>query len=224
MSWFSQFSLIMRSSVTSLREKIEDPERMLYQLIIDMEDEVNRVRSSVAEAVADEIQMRRRAERERTEADKWLERATAAMKRNDESGARSALDQKLAAQQRADRFAADHAKQQNEVEKLQRSVHDLEDKIRQAKQKKTLLAARMARAASTKNIHAAMERTGSHSAMAQFGRMEERVEREEALNEAWDRLDGIDPAVIDLEEQFEAKERQERLDSELAQLKTQVGG
>ena len=223
MSWFSQFSLIMRSSVTSLREKIEDPERMLYQLIIDMEDEVNRVRASVAEAVADEIQMRRRAERERAEADKWLERATAAMKRNDESGARSALDQKLAAQQRADRFAADHAKQQSEVEKLQRSVHDLEDKIRQAKQKKTLLAARMARAASTKNIHAAMERTGSHSALAQFGRMEERVEREEALNEAWDRLDGIDPAVVDLEEQFEAKERQERLDAELAQLKSQVG-
>ena len=79
MSWFSQFSLVMRSSVTSLREKIEDPERMLHQLIIDMEQELDRVRASVAEAVADEIQMRKRTERERLESDKWLERAPAAM-------------------------------------------------------------------------------------------------------------------------------------------------
>ncbi len=223
MSWFSQFSLIMRSNVTSLREKIEDPERMLHQLIIDMEDEIQRVRAGVAEAVADEIQMRKRAERERADAEKWLERATAAMQRGDENAARSALDQKLAAQQRADRFAADHAKQQSEVEKLQRSVHDLDDKIRQAKQRKTLLAARMARAASAKNIHAAMERSGSHSALAQFGKFEERVEREEALNDAWDRLDGIDPDAVELEEQFENAERKERLESELSLLKSQIG-
>ncbi|MFY8201519.1 MAG: PspA/IM30 family protein [Pirellula staleyi] len=222
MSWFSQFSLVMRSSVTSLREKIEDPERMLHQLIIDMEQELDRVRGSVAEAVADEIQMRKRTERERLESDKWLDRASAAMKRQDEPAARAALDQKLAAQQRADRYAEDHAKQYAEVEKLQRAVRDLEDKIRQAKQKKTLLTARMARASSSQKIHSAMERSNSQSAFAQFSRMEDKVEREEALNEAWDRMDGKDPAAEDLESQFEANERKELFEKELAKLRACV--
>jgi len=41
MAWLSQFTLMMRSSVTALREQIEDPERMLHQLIIDMQSELD---------------------------------------------------------------------------------------------------------------------------------------------------------------------------------------
>jgi len=50
-------TLVMRSSITALREKLEDPERMLHQLILDMDEELCKVRSSVAEAIADEVQM-----------------------------------------------------------------------------------------------------------------------------------------------------------------------
>lgn len=83
----------MRSNITSLKEKIEDPERMLHQLIIDMEEELDRVRTSMAEAVADEIQMGKRTQRAEADTEKWLERATIAMKQNDESTASSALEQ-----------------------------------------------------------------------------------------------------------------------------------
>ena len=223
MKWLTNFSLVMRSSVTALKDKIEDPERMLHQLIIDMAEELDRVRASVAEAVADEIQMRKRTEREQADADKWLERATTAMKRGDESTAKSALDQKMAAQERADRYSAEHTKQKVEVEKLQHSVRDLEDKIRQAKQKKTLLTARMARASSTQRINAAMERSHSQSAFAQFNRMEEKVDREEAMTEAWDRMDGKDPDADELARQFELREREDQVAAELASLKAQVG-
>jgi phage shock protein A len=224
MKWLTNFSLVMRSSVSALREKIEDPERMLHQLIIDMAEELDRVRASVAEAVADEIQMRKRTERERAEADKWLERASTAMKRGDESTAKSALNQKMAAAERADRYSAEHAKQKAEVEKLQHSVRDLEDKIRQAKQKKTLLTARMARASSTQKINAAMERSHSQSAFAQFNRLEEKVDREEALTEAWDRMDGRDPDADELARQFERQEREDLVTAELEALKAQVDG
>ena len=223
MKWLTNFSLVMRSSITSLKEKIEDPERMLHQLIIDMEEELDRIRSSVAEAVADEIQMRKRAEREAAESDIWLERATVAMKRGDESTAKAALDHKLAAAERADRYSTEHAKQKTEVEKLQYSVRDLEDKIRQARQKKTLLAARMTRAESTQKINAAMDRSHSQSALAQFNRFEERVDRQEALSEAWDRMDGQDPNADELARQFEIKERQDRVVAELDALKARVG-
>ena len=220
MKWLSQFSLVMRSSVTSLREMVEDPERMLHQLIIDMGNELDEVRASVAEAVADEIQMRKRMEVESAEAQKWLERATSAMKRGDETNAKLALEQKLAAQQRADRYVIEYERQQTEVAKLQSSVFDLEDKIRQARQKMTLLAARMARATSTKKIHSVMDRGQTSSAFAQFGRLEKKVEREEALCEAWDRMDGKDPDADQLARNFEAEELKAQLEKELQQLKS----
>lgn len=219
MKWLSQFSLVMRSNVTTLREKIEDPERMLHQLLIDMEEELDHVRSSVAEAIADEIQMRKRYEREKSDSETWAERAGDAVRRGDDDAAKGALEQKLLSQDRADRFSVDHQKQKGEVERLQQSVHDLEDKIRQAKHKKTLLMARMAHASSTKKINQALDRTQSQSAFAQFTRLEEKVDREEAVTQAWDRLQGKDPDAEELARQFEQEERHRKLSEELSQLK-----
>ena len=224
MKWLTQFSLIMRSNLTTLKDKIEDPEKTLHQLLIDMEEELDSVRSRVAEAVADEIQMRQRTERERADVAKWTDRAAQALKRNDETTARAALDQKLSALQRAERFEQELGRQQKDVLKLQDSVRDLEDKIRQAKQKKTLLTARLARAESSQRIHDVMERSASQSAFAQFNRLEEKVDRQEALSEAWDRLDGKDPDAMELERKLDAAERNDRLAEELAQLKASVAG
>ena len=55
MKWLTQFSLIMRSNLTTLKDRIEDPEKTLHQLLIDMEEELDGVRSRVAEAVADPL-------------------------------------------------------------------------------------------------------------------------------------------------------------------------
>ncbi len=222
MKWLNQFSLVMRSSITSLREKVEDPERMLHQLLFDMQHELSVVRCSVAEAIADEIQMRKRCRREREEVKTWQDRATAAMQRNDEVTARSALVQKQSIQQRADQYEAEHKKQADAVHKLQEAVRDLEDKIRQATQKKTLLMARMTRASTTRNINAAMERCGDQSAFAQFSRLESKVEREEALSEAWNRMEGRDPDADELARTFQEAEREERVATELEELKTKL--
>ena len=219
MKWLNQFSLVMRSNLTTLRESVEDPERMLHQLLIDMEEELDHVRSSVAEAIADEIQLRRRAQREQQSVETWTKRANDAVSRKDDTAAKLALEQKLSANDRCDQYWADHARQKTEVETLQRSVADLESKVRQAKHKKTLLTARMARASSTQKINDALERTHSQSAFSQFSRMEERVERDEAVTEAWDRMQGKDPDAEELARSFESKEREERLTAELAKLK-----
>ncbi len=95
MTWIDSFTFVMRSSLTALGEKVEDPERMLHQLICDMEEELAAVRTSVAETVADEIQLARQVEQTREQADQWAGRAEIALKRGDEAGARSAIEHKL---------------------------------------------------------------------------------------------------------------------------------
>src|SRR5580765_6988399 len=101
MRWIETFSFVMRSSITSLREKIEDPERLLNQMIIDMDEELLRVRESVAAAIADEILLRNKARAAADDAVQWNDRAVSALARGDEEGAKSALDQKILAEQRA---------------------------------------------------------------------------------------------------------------------------
>ncbi len=222
MKWFENFTLVMKSNITALRETIEDPERMLHQLILDMEEELQTVRESVASAVADEIQLSKQVEKARGESETWLARATNAIQRNDEAEAKAALDQKLQAEEQLARIEDTYDEQQTQVEKLQMAYRELEDRIRQARHKRTLLVARLARAESSDRINKALDRATGTSAFAEFDRLEKRVERAEAMSEAYDRLSGRDPQAEELAAKFEADERRDRLQRELDQLRQRV--
>ena len=118
---------------------------------------------------------------------------------------------------------SEYEKQRQQVLSLQSAVRDLEDKIRQARQKQTLLHARLVRAQSQQAINGALRsNSNQRSAFAQFTRLEKQVEREEALSQAYDRLEGRDPDADELQRQFEEKERQEQLIAELESLKKRV--
>lgn len=222
MSWIERFSLVMRTNITVLRERFEDPERMLHQLLIDMEEELEGVRRSVAEALADEIQLRKQVDSARHDADQWLARAKSAIERQDDASAEAALDQKLRAAERADDLTKEYERQQLETRKLREGVRELEEKIRQARQRRTLLLARMTRANSTRRINSALERAQGGSAFAEFNRLETKVDRAEALAEAYDRMDGIDPDARELERKFAEQQRSERLRQELETLRQRV--
>ena len=49
-----------------------------------------------------------------------------------------------------------------------------------------------------------------------------KVDREEALSEAWDRMDGKDPDAEELQRQFEVQEREQQVAAELEALKQRV--
>jgi phage shock protein A len=222
MSWVTNFSLVIRSSITSLCERFENPELMLNQLVIDMEEELERVRANVAGVIADEIQLGRQVDQASAEMDQWQERAATAMQRHDEAAARAALEQKLLAQQRAETLGKEHTKHKAEAAKLHKAIRDLETQIRQARHKRSLLVARLARVDSSRKINEVMKQADSRSALAQFHRLEKRVERAEALEQAYARLDDRDPNAEALAEQFAEHERRDKLEKELDELKRRV--
>jgi phage shock protein A len=222
MQWLTNFSLVMRSNITTLREKCEDPERMIHQLLIDMEHELEKVRDSVAGAIADEIQLGKSVKQAEQEVDSWAERATSALKRGNEDAAKDALEQKVYADQRSEDLRREYDKQKEQTEKLRQSVVELETKIRQARQKQTLLLARMTRANSSNRINQALVNANSKSAFAQFSRLEKSADRAEAMAEAYDRLDGRDPDAEELAREFEEAERSEKVAAEFEELKARV--
>jgi len=103
-------------------------------------------------------------------------------------------------------------------------VRDLEQKIRQARHRRSLLVARLARAQSARTVNEVMQRTESSSALAQFARLEAHVDRAEAMEQAYHRLDDRDPSAEELQRQFEERERQEKLQKELDELKRRLQG
>jgi phage shock protein A len=224
MQWLQTFSLVIRSNLTALCERFEDPERVLNQLLIDMEEELERVRASTAHVIADEIQMGKEVARAQAEAARWAAHAAAALGRGDEPHARAALEHKLLADQRAATQAREHAHHQQEAARVQNAVRELEDKIRQARQRRALLLARLARADSARQVRRVLNHVEQQSAVAQFQRLEQRVDRAEALETAYDRLDGRDPDACALERQFQERQRREQLQREFDALKRRVEG
>ena len=222
MSWIQQFSFVMRSNITAIREKIEDPERMLHQLICDMEEELNVVRQSVAAAIADEIQLGKEVEKLEKEIKSWEKRASTALQNGNETTAKQALEQKLRLEDRLETIRTTYDSQSLQVAKLQDSYRDLENKIQQARHKRTLLVARLAQAESKQKINNVMEKANGRSAFAEFSRLEQRVERAENLSDAYDRLDGKDLTEEALKDEFEQAERKEKLESAFDELKARL--
>ena len=222
MKWLHTFSLVIRSNVSALFEQFENPELVLNQLIIDMEEELERVRASTAGVLADEIQLGKRVARARAEAAAWEQRATQALQRGDEAAARAALEQKVQADRRAETLDVEYRQHQAEAAKVHRALRDLETKIRQANHRRALLLARLTRAESARGVQRVLRQVDDRSALAQFERLEARVDRAEALETAYDRLEGRDPDAEALKRQFEEQEQRERLQREFEELKRRV--
>ena len=222
MKWFSDFNLVIRSNLTTLREKFEHPERVIHQLVIDMEEELEHLRENVAETIADEILLAKRIKNARQAAATWQERAREAAQKQDEEAARAALEQKLLNDQRAEALTEEHTEQQKQTTLLQRSVSEMEMRIRQAQQKKALLLARMARAEARMKINQTVDQMNRPSAFAQFTRLEEKVERREAKTAAYDRMEGRDPEVEELEDRFRAEALKKQVQKEYDDLKTRL--
>ena len=133
------------------------------------------------------------------------------------------LEQKVLAEERVASLDKEHAKHKDETAKLHRALRDLEHKIRQARHRRSLLAARMVRADSARTVNSVLKRTDTTSALATFQRLEQRVERAEAMEQAFDRLDDRAPEAQDLQRQFEERDRQEQLQKEFDELKRRLG-
>ncbi|MCP4679780.1 MAG: PspA/IM30 family protein [Deltaproteobacteria bacterium] len=222
MSWIESFTMIMRSNITTLQEKLVNPEKMVHQLIIDMDEDLVRVRHAVSKAIADEILFRKRADKAVLDVERWQNRAQEALERGDEKTAKTALERKLLADEERVRLEAEYLNQKTETKKLQDSISDLEEKIRGAKKKQTLLLARLARAESGQRINEALNQTAGRSALSHFRVLEERVDRAEAMSEAYDRLDGFDPDEAEIERQFSEHERKAKLEAELQAMKERL--
>jgi phage shock protein A len=219
MTLMTRFQTIVRAELTSMVSRFENPEKILGQLILDMEEALADARRATIRAMADEHRLRSRCEHHEAEAATWRRHAEEAVARRDEAAAREALRRADGEDRRASRLREQHAKQEADTRRLREAIRDLAEKIDEARQRKNLLVARLRRASAQTEIHATMRGLSESSAFDMFERMDDRVCAAEAEAEAYLELeDDLDPSRA-ARRDAENAERDQRVEDRLRDLK-----
>src|SRR5256885_11437830 len=138
MGIFDRLSTLIRSNISDLISRAENPEKMLNQLIVDMRTQLAKAKQQVASAIADEKRLSAQAEQEKKLAEDWEKRAVLAVQEGRDDLAKQAL---LRHNEHAQNYVGLHetwVKHREETEKLKASLRQLNDKIEEAKRKKNI--------------------------------------------------------------------------------------
>jgi phage shock protein A len=190
MGIFSRLKTLVSSNVNDMISKAEKPEKMLNQLIIEMNEQLIESKKAVAMAIADEKKLEREAANHTAGAQEWERKAMLAVQAGKDDLAKEALLRKQEYENNAAEYQKQWAAQKASVEKLKESLRELQNKIDEAQRKKNLLVARAKRAEAQQKIQATVSTvSGNRTAFDAFDRMAKKVDQMEAEAEAAQELE-----------------------------------
>ena len=94
MGIFSRFKTVVSSNINDMIAKAENPEKMLNQLLLDMNQQMVESKKSVAMAIADEKKIERELAEQKRQADEWEKKAMLAVRAGRDDLAKEALVRK----------------------------------------------------------------------------------------------------------------------------------
>jgi phage shock protein A len=215
MALLERVATLIRANLNDLVDKAEQPEKMIKQVILDMQNQLLQVKTQVAIAIADEHLLMKKQKENQQAADDWVRRAELAVEKGQDDLARAALEGSMTAKNMAASFAEQVADQSAQVETLKTALRKLELKLDEAQNKSDVLMAQHRRArALTRANDARMEMNGE-SKVAAFDRVKDKVQREEAVSQA---KAGIAEANID--DRLASLEKDDAIERLLAEIKS----
>ncbi|XP_021906813.1 membrane-associated 30 kDa protein, chloroplastic [Carica papaya] len=203
MNLFDRFARVVKSYANALVSSFEDPEKILEQTVLEMNDDLTKMRQATAQQQASE---------------EWYRKAQLALEKGEEDLAREALKRRKSYADNANSLKAQLDQQKNVVENLVSNTKLLESKIQEAKAKKDTLKARAQSAKTATKVSEMLGNVNTSSALSAFEKMEEKVLAMESQAEALGQL-----TTDDLEGKFALLETSS-VDDDLAQLKRELSG
>ncbi len=218
MALLERVSTLIRANLNDLIDKAEDPEKMLKQVILDMQNQLLQVKTQVAISIADLHLLEKRQKENQDKTTEWMRKAELAVDKKQDDLARAALERHKSYQQMAASFEQQIADQRTQVENLKSALSKLEQKLAEAQAKSDLLIAQHRRARAATKAADAQISMGDGSKVAAFDRMKDKVVRGEAVSQAKTELVGQD-----IDDRFAKMEREEEIDRLLAEIKSRRG-
>jgi phage shock protein A len=197
-------------------DKAEDPEKMIKQVILDMENQLLQVKTQVAISIADQHVLEKRLAENRENEQQWVRRAEMALDKKDDNLARAALERSMSYKSMTSSFQQQVEDQKVQVENLKTALLKLQQKLAEANSRKDVLIAQHRRSRALSKATQAGAAIGDESNGAAFERMKNKVQHSEAAAQAGAELAADD----DVETKFAALEKQDEIDRLLAELKS----
>jgi phage shock protein A len=184
MGIFARIARLIKANLNALISGAEDPEKVLTQILEDMGSQLMEAKKQVAVAIADEKRLAKQAQAEKEKVVEWERRAMLAVRAGNDELAKEALARKAEIAALSEQYQAQWQKQKASVDQLKLALRALNNKIEEAKRKKTLLVARQKRAEAQSRIQETMSGLKNASAFEAFDQMATKVEQMEAQAEA----------------------------------------
>ncbi len=218
MALLDRVGTLVRANLNDLIDKAEDPEKMIKQVILDMQNQLLQVKTQVAIAIADEHLLRKKQKDNEDAAAEWMRKAELAVGKGQDDLARPALERVRSYRQIAESFSQQVADQAAQVENLKSALNKLEVKLAEAQNKSDLLIAQHRRSRALNKAGDAQLKMGDRSKEVTFERLKSKVQHAEAVSQA-----KADLLADDTADKLEALEKEDEVEKLLAEIKARKG-
>lgn len=214
MNILQRVSTLVRANINDIIERAEDPEKMIKQLVQDLNNQLIQTKTMVAQSLADQYMLERKLTSAREEYATCERRAQLAVDKDDDRLARSALQRMNSYKKSADEMERQLQEQCKDSDAMKSALAQLETKIGEVTRERDVLLARHRRAATR-------ERISKTSSQVNPDRVEELLD---AITGYVDKSESTARAYTELElesdkHKLSRLEEDDKLDKQLADLK-----
>jgi phage shock protein A len=219
MGVIDRMSRLVRANVNDLLDQAEDPEKMIDQIIRDMESNIVDARKQVAAMIAQEKELEYDRDETQKLADAWGDKATRAVEANKDDLAREALRRQKDYADNAALYDQQLVAQKEAVTKLKSQLSQLEAKYDQTRSQRDTLVARQKRARAQARVAGSLSSAdfSSMDPSADLDRMERKIRGQEAQTAAM-----LEMQDDSLDAQFAELDYDSDIEDRLAALKASV--
>src|SRR4051812_46720455 len=146
MAVLERVATLVRANLNDLIDRAEDPEKMIKQVILDMENQLLQVKTQVAISMADHHLLQKKQAEQADKAAEWMRKAELAVDKGQDDLARAALERFQSFTKMADGYTQQVADKKQQVDTLRRALEQLDQKLVEARQKSDILIAQHRRA------------------------------------------------------------------------------
>ena len=222
MALLERVSTLLRANVNDLIDKAEDPEKMLKQLLLDMENQLLQVKTQVAIAIADQHLLEGKRKEHDDAAESWQRKAELAVSKGRDDLARAALDRSLSHQQLSLGFAQQIEDQRAEAELMRSNYTKLQQKLKETEARCELLIAQQRRVRAVGKANKVRSEVESKSFTQPIDRMRMKIMGSEAENVAAKTLREDSLENDSLDDRFRRLEREDKIETMLSDLKSRL--
>jgi phage shock protein A len=209
---------LVRANVNDLIDQAEDPEKMIDQILREMNESLVMARAQVASMIAQEKELELEVQETRKLAVEWGKKAERAVQAGKDDLAREALRRKRDNEENSAIYAEQLGVQKQAVAKLKDQLRQLEAKYQTTLGSRDSLVARQRRARSQRQVAEAIVVFTPLDPSSELDRMERKIRSEEAHAMA-----ALEVGEESFDSQFQALEAESDVEDELEALKASLG-